>query len=120
MAKLKYYRYALKEEGKFPKKNFVRLENPPDGYWGSAVYNTLLPDQTVKKYCLVDLNDDVSHLARLRILAGIKQGEAAEKLGVPLRTLQGWEMGGIGSANLTNSIKLADLYGVKDLRDLMG
>ena len=59
------------------------------------------------------------YIARMRIIAGLTQREVAEKLGVPIRTFQGWEMGNMGSMNLINAIKIADFYGVKDLRDLL-
>ena len=119
MAKLKYYRYAIEQEGKLPKKNMVRMETAPEGYYAMAAYTTLLPDSIVEKYNLVDLNGDVRNLQRLRIMAGYTQQEVADRIGVPIRTYQGWEMGKIGSANLTNSVKLADFFGVKDLRDLL-
>ena len=119
MAKLKYYRYALKEEGTFPKKNMVRTETAPEGFWGMAAYTTLLPDSTVKRYNLVDLNTDIKTVTRLRIMSGLKQTEMAEKLGVPFRTYQNWEIGGMGNASLSNTIKVADYFGIKDLRELV-
>ena len=119
MAKLKYYRYALKEEGKFPKKGFVREEKAPDSFWGMAAYNTLLPEATVTKYNLVDMNGDIKFIARQRIMAGLTQKYVSDTLGVPFRTYQAWEMGNIGDTTLNNAIKVADFFGVKDLRDLL-
>lgn len=121
MAKLKYYRYGLREEGKFPKKGFVReeKEKAPEGYYSMAAYNTLLPDATVAKYNLVDMNGDIKFIARQRIMAGLTQKYVSDTLGVPFRTYQTWEMGNIGDTTLNNAIKIADFFGVKDLRDLL-
>ena len=119
MAKIKYYRYALKEEGRFPKTGFVREEKAPEGYYAMAAYTTILPDSTVKKYNLVDLNEDVRYVSRLRIRAGLTQREMAEKIGIPYRTYQNWEINGMEGAILGGAVKLADFYGIKDLRDLL-
>ncbi len=119
MARFKYFRYGQRigEKAKFPKKNFVRFEEGNENCDKIAAYTTLLPDDVVAKNNLIDLNSKMTKLAKLRQTAGIGQNEFAEMMGIPRRTVQTWESNGMNKASLDSVVKVADYFGVKDLRD---
>lgn len=119
MARFKYFRYGQRtgEKAKFPKKNFVRFEEGNENCDKIAAYTTLLPDDVVAKSNLVDLNGKMTKLAKLRLIAGIGQNEFAEMMGIPRRTVQTWESNGMNKASFDAVVKVADCFGVKDLRE---
>lgn len=51
-------------------------------------------------------------LKRKRTEAGLTLKELSERSGVPVRTLQNWELGGIGQASVGNALKVARALGV--------
>lgn len=121
MAKLKYFRYGQKTgtKAKFPRKNLVRFEDGNDTYDKIAAYTVMLADDVVVRNNLVDLNEKVTKIAKLRLIAGIGQNEFANMMDIPKRTLQTWESKGLNAASFDAVVKIADFFGVKDLRDLL-
>ena len=121
MAKLKYFRYGQKSgtKAKFPRKNFVRFEDGNDTCDKIAAYTVMLADDVVVRNNLVDLNEKVTKIAKLRLIAGIGQSEFANMMDIPKRTIQTWETVGMNKASLDSVVKIADFFGVKDLRDLL-
>lgn len=122
MARFKYYRYGMLDKGQIPKKGLIRMEHDWefDGgeLWGVAVYDRPLMMYEIEKHKFIDMNDPVRNLTRIRMHRGLKQKELSEAAGVPLRTLQGWELNGMQNAALGSAIKLAD-YLKCDVRDLL-
>ena len=115
MARVKRYRYRITVEGgRLPKKGYVKTD--PDGI---VVYDRILKFREIAKYNLIDLNTDIKKLTKYRVSAGLRQETLAELTGISIKTIQGWEFRGMQSANLINSVKIADALGVKDLRDLL-
>lgn len=121
MAKLKYFRYGQKTgtKAKFPRKNLVRFEDGNDTYDKIAAYTVMLADDVVVRNNLVDFNEKVTKIAKLRLIAGIGQNEFANMMDIPKRTLQTWESKGLNAASFDAVVKIADFFGVKDLRDLL-
>lgn len=120
MSRFKYQRYGLLSKGSLPKNGFIRFEdNIPDGYYAVAVYNRMLSEKEVKRYKLTDLNSNVNKLTRQRLLAGMKQNELAELTELSIRTIQGWELNGIGGAAVNKVYRVSKVLScsIEDLID---
>ena len=116
------HEYGIKTENqKYPKSGFLRVRDYdlPEGCARVLVYATLLTDEEVKKYGLVDLNPPAKNLTKMRVKVGMKQTELARVSGVPLRTIQGWELNGMAGAALSKAYKIAKALGcqIEDLLD---
>lgn len=116
------YRYGLKNaDKKYPKDGFIRSTDydVPDGCDLVLVYKKPLTDAEIKKYDLVNMNGRVRALTRLRLGIGMKQTELAAITGLSLRTIQGWELNGMGGAALSKAYKTAKALGctMDDLLD---
>lgn len=54
----------------------------------------------------------MSNLIMARKAAGLSQRRAAQESGIPYRTIQNWELGGLDGAAFGKVARLAKLYGV--------
>ena len=115
MARFKYYRYARKTETPLPRKGFIRFEEygVPKEYHSIAVYERMLSEAEVSKHDLVDLNEPVKRLTRIRLSAGMKQADLSKATGISIRTIHGYEYNGMNGAPLRNVIKIAKVLKCK-------
>lgn len=97
------------KDGKLPKSGFVRIEkcDSDQDYYAVAVYERILLDKEIKKHELIDLNEPVKKLTRLRLGHEMRQSELSELTGISVRTIQSWELNGMGGASLSNAYKIA-------------
>ena len=109
MARFKYYRYARKVDKGLPKRGFIRFEEygVPKEYHSIAVFERMLSEAEIKKFGLIDLNDPVKKLTRIRLSAGMRQADLAEMTGISIRTIHGYEMKGMNGAPFRNVILIA-------------
>lgn len=109
MARFKYYRYARRADNGLPKKGFIRFEEygVPDEYHSIAVFERMLSEAEMKRFGLIDLNEPVKKLTRIRVSACMKQSELSEITGISTRTIQGYELNGMNGASFRNVILIA-------------
>lgn len=119
------FRYGMRlrgfSPGAQPKKDFVRREDDRSGkYYDVIVYSRRLTDREIVQYELDDLNNkDIRPLTRYREMAGLRQTELAEKSGVPLKSIQRFELIGMKVCALDTALRLAKVLGCKaeDFKD---
>ena len=97
---------------------------PKDGYRSEVTEGLLLMPRLMRpkeiaKYDLVDLNKGFSKLTIYRTSVNMKQTTLAMIAGVPVKTLQGWELRGLNEAKAYKAVKIADALkcNVKDLME---
>ena len=116
-----YYEYGItKENQKYPKTAFVRIRNfdVPEGCVAVILYDKLLDDETVEKYGLINLNRKMRKLTLYRVRFGMTQAELSHLTGISLRTIQGWEIKGMGGAALEKAYRVAKVLKC-DVSDLL-
>lgn len=118
------FRYGMRLRGFAPGcqpvDGLLSREEGKDGYYDVLTYKRRLTAKEIEDYELDDLNKDPkSSLARIREEKGLRQRELAEKIGVPVRTFEGWEFNGIGKLNFNKVMKIASVLGctAEDLYD---
>ena len=79
----------------------------------------LLRPKEIKKYDLVDLNEGFKKLTIYRSSIEMTQRELAEQTGIPLKTIQRWELVGLNEGKAISAVKIADVLkcSVKDLME---
>lgn len=109
MARFKYYRYARKVDNGLPKRGFIRFEEygVPKEYHSIAVFERMLSETEIKKFGLIDLNEPVKKLTRIRLSAGLRQSDLSEMTGISVRTIHGYEYNGMNGAPFRNVILIA-------------
>ena len=121
MARYSFYNYGITDANqKYPKNGFLRVNDldVPEGLEAVLVYNTILTDAEIAKYKLVDLNHPTKNLTKVRVRLGMRQAELARRTGLSLRTIQGWELNGMGGAAISKAYRVAKVLGCS-IEDLM-
>lgn len=119
------FRYGMRlrgfSPGAQPKKDFVKREDDRSGkYFDVLVYSRRLTDREIVQYELDDLNNkDIRPLTRYREMAGLRQTELAKMSGVPLKSIQRFELIGMKVCALDTALRLAKVLGCKaeDFKD---
>lgn len=119
------FRYGMRlrgfSPGAQPKKDFVKREDDRSGkYFDVLVYSRRLTDREIVQYELDDLNNkDIRPLTRYREMAGLRQTELAKMSGVPLKSIQRFELIGMKVCALDTALRLANILGCKaeDFKD---
>lgn len=119
-----FFKYGMKARGFSPgcqpKNGFIkRLDDPKKEYFDIIAYSRRLTDKEINDFELVDLNRaPTSKMSMYREFAGLTQMELSQESRVPYRTIQRLEATGIGPCSLEAAIRIADVIGVMNLRDL--
>lgn len=116
-----YYEYGItKANQKYPKSNFIRLKDYdlPEGCVAVLIYDRLLGDDVVEKYGLINLNRKMRKLTLYRVRYGMTQAELSHLTQISLRTIQGWEIKGMGGAALEKAYRVAKVLKC-DVADLL-
>lgn len=111
MAREKQYRFKMTRSlDRLPKGGEI-------GYNGDLIMPRLMKPREIEKYGLVDLNEGYTKLTIYRSAIGMKQSELSALTGIPIKTIQGWELNGLNVANVVKAVKIADALrcNVKDL-----
>ena len=115
----KLFQYGMRARGFSPgcqpRVGIVRAEEDPTGkYYNILVYDHRLTEKELARFELDDLNrETTTPLTRIRQSKGITQEDLAAISGVNIRTIQGYEVRGMGACNLTRAKALADALGCK-------
>ena len=106
--------------GAQPMNGFLqRLDDKSGKYHDILVYDHRLSDKEIRNYDLDDLSKPASNpLAKQREIKKMTLKQLSEKMEIPYRTLQNYELYGMEGAALKNAIKLSDFFGC-DVRDFM-
>lgn len=82
---------------------------PDDGYIedGLLMLPRLLRPKELAKYDLVDLNEGFTKLTIFRTSINMRQTTLSKITGIPVRTIQGWEMRGLNEAKAIMAVKVA-------------
>lgn len=121
MSRYSFYNYGITDANqKYPKNGFIRVNDldVPEGLEAVLIYNTILTDDVIAKYKLVDLNNPAKKLTKARVRCAMKQAELSKRTGISLRTIQGWELNGMGGAALSKAYRVAKVLGC-DMSDLL-
>lgn len=101
--RFKHYKYRFGGDGdEAPAEGFVKFTKDD-----IVVYDRMLTKAELRKYDLIDLNEPVKQLARLRSANKMTQAKLAEQVGVPVRTVQAWEKNGMGGSSLVNAFRVS-------------
>lgn len=116
----KRFRYGMRLRGFSigcqPLDGFLSREDDPSGkYYDILTYDRRLTADEVSQYELDDLNRNrgTKRLTVIREEKGIKQRELADMLNISIRTIQGWELNGMGGVPLDKCNMVAKALGVK-------
>ena len=115
--RIKKFRYGMRlrgfSPGCQPKRGLIDKELDDTGkYYDILVYNRRLTDDEIRDYELDDLNKTARRLTIIREQKGIKQEDLAKKLGVSVRTVQGWEINTMNGVPFERVVKVAEALGV--------
>lgn len=116
----KKFRYGMRLRGFSigcqPLDGFMSREEDKDGkYYDILTYNRRLTPEEVTEYELDDLNGKKRGKKRLTILReerNIKQADFADMIDTSVRTVQGWELNGMGGVSLDKCVMVATALGV--------
>lgn len=113
MARGKIYRFKMNTPGgKIPEDGFIESD-------GTLILPRLLRPKDLAKYNLVDLNKGFSKLTIYRTSIDMKQTTLSRLTGIPVRTIQGWELRGLNEAKAIKAVQIADVLkcNVKELME---
>lgn len=100
MARGKIYRFKMnKPEGSIPDDGYIED--------GLLMLPRLLRPKELAKYDLVDLNEGFTKLTIFRTSINMRQTTLSKITGIPVRTIQGWEMRGLNEAKAIRAVKVA-------------
>ena len=121
--RIKKFRYGMRLRGYAPgcqPKNGIygREDDPTEKYYDILVYTRRLTDKEMANYELDDLNKPAHRLTIIREQKGIKQEDLAKKLGVSVRTVQGWEINTMNGVPFERVVRVAEVIGV-DVMELL-
>ncbi len=116
-SRTKKFRYGMRlrgfSPGCQPKRGLIDKELDATGkYYDILVYNRRLTDDEIMDYELDDLNKAAHRLTIIREQKGVKQEDLAKKLGVSVRTVQGWEINTMNGVPFERVVRVAETLGV--------
>ena len=112
MARGKIYRFKMnKPEGPIPDDGYIED--------GLLMLPRLLRPKELAKYDLVDLNEGFTKLTIYRTSINMRQTTLSKITGIPLKTIQGWELRGLNEAKAIKAVQIADVLkcNVKELME---
>lgn len=91
------------------KRNNPNGPIPDDGYIedGLLMLPRLLRPKELAKYDLVDLNEGFTKLTIFRTSINMRQTTLSKITGIPLKTIQGWELRGLNEAKAIKAVQIA-------------
>ena len=99
MAKEKTYRFKINNPDSIPKEGTVEKD--------ILLMPRLMRPKELAKYDLVDLNEGFTKLTIYRTSINMRQTTLSKITGIPVRTIQGWEMRGLNEAKAIMAVKVA-------------